>query len=94
MDVQFAITSPRPDRFVALGTVPLQAPELAVAELEYCMKLGFRGMEIGTDYPYDMGYYEPVDFVAGVKSLSHAQKDAIIGGNAVKPLKIRPRRRG
>ena len=43
------IRDAHPDRFVALGTVPLQAPELAVAELEYCMKtLGFRGIEIST----------------------------------------------
>ena len=39
-----------PDRFVALGTVPLQEPELAVAELERCIgELGFRGVEISTD---------------------------------------------
>ena len=232
------IAALHPDRFVALGTAPLQAPELAVAELEYCMKLGFRGMEIGTnvngtdlsdtrfeplfaraeelgaviflhpigftdtrrltehfltniignpldttvalshivfggvlerhprlkfvaahgggylghyparmdhaykvrpechdhlkrppsfymkkisfdtlvfshdqlehlvklwgadhvvigtDYPYDMGYYKPVAFVEGVKSLTRAQKDAIIGGNAAKLLKIKPRRKG
>ncbi|MGH7116588.1 MAG: amidohydrolase family protein, partial [Stellaceae bacterium] len=37
------------DRFVGLGTVPFQAPELAVAELERCHKsLGFRGIEIMT----------------------------------------------
>lgn len=232
------IAAAHPDRFVALGTAPLQAPELAVAELERCMKLGFRGMEvgtnvngveladarfgpffakaeelgaviflhpigftdtrrltqhfltnvignpldttvalahlvfggvlerhprlkfvaahgggflghyparmdhayrvrpechdhikrppsyymkkiyydtmvfshdqlehlvklwgadhvvIGTDYPYDMGYYKPVGFVEDAKSLSRAQKDAIIGGNAAKLLKIKPRRRG
>jgi aminocarboxymuconate-semialdehyde decarboxylase len=36
-----------PDRFVALGTVPLQDPQIAVAELERCVKrLGFRGVEI------------------------------------------------
>jgi aminocarboxymuconate-semialdehyde decarboxylase len=39
-----------PDRFVALGTVPMQEPALAVEELEYCMaELGFRGLEIGTN---------------------------------------------
>jgi aminocarboxymuconate-semialdehyde decarboxylase len=44
------IVEGHPDRFVALGTVPMQEPSLAVAELEYCMKkLGFRGMEIGTN---------------------------------------------
>ena len=38
-----------PDRFVGLGTVPLQAPELAVAELDRLHKsLGFRGIEIMT----------------------------------------------
>jgi aminocarboxymuconate-semialdehyde decarboxylase len=38
-----------PERFVGLGTVPFQAPELAVAELERLHKsLGFRGIEIMT----------------------------------------------
>jgi aminocarboxymuconate-semialdehyde decarboxylase len=38
-----------PERFVGLGTVPLQAPELALAELDRLHKsLGFRGIEIMT----------------------------------------------
>ena len=28
---------------------------------------------IGTDYPYDMGYYKPVDFVERTASLSRAE---------------------
>jgi aminocarboxymuconate-semialdehyde decarboxylase len=36
-----------PERFVGLGTVPLQDPDLAVSELTYCIKnLGLRGVEI------------------------------------------------
>src|SRR3954464_4461951 len=41
------IVSKWPERFVALGTVPLQDAGLAVAELEHCVKkLGLRGVEI------------------------------------------------
>lgn len=39
----------RPDRFIGLGTVPLQSPDLAIGELERCMRdLGMRGVEIAT----------------------------------------------
>ena len=38
-----------PRRFVGLGTVPMQAPELATRELERCVKdLGLAGIEIGS----------------------------------------------
>lgn len=44
------IVADRPDRFVALGMVPLQDPEAAVAELEYAItELSLRGLEIGTE---------------------------------------------
>jgi aminocarboxymuconate-semialdehyde decarboxylase len=44
------IVGQHPDRFVGLGTVPFQAPELAVAELERLHKsLGLRGIEIATN---------------------------------------------
>ena len=37
-----------PSRFVGLGTLPMQAPELAVRELERCRKIGLAGVQIGT----------------------------------------------
>jgi aminocarboxymuconate-semialdehyde decarboxylase len=38
-----------PDRFIGLGTVPMQAEALAVRELERCVKeLGLAGIEIGS----------------------------------------------
>ena len=38
-----------PDRFIGLGTLPMQATDLAVKELERCIKdLGLAGVEIGS----------------------------------------------
>jgi aminocarboxymuconate-semialdehyde decarboxylase len=39
-----------PDRFMGIATLPMQAPELAAAELTRAMsKLGLRGVQIGTN---------------------------------------------
>lgn len=44
------VVSLHPDRFVGIGSVPLQNVELAVRELEYCVKkLGLKGVEINTN---------------------------------------------
>lgn len=37
-----------PKRFIGLGTLPLQAPELAIKELERCKKIGLVGVQIGS----------------------------------------------
>ena len=59
-------------------------------QLEHLVNLwGADHVVIGTDYPYDMGWYKPVDFVNGAKSLTRAQKDQIIGGNAAKLLGLK-----
>lgn len=42
------IVNAYPKRFVGLGTIPLQAPDLAIKELERCMKMGMRGVQIGS----------------------------------------------
>ena len=43
------VVSRHPKRFIGLGTVPLQDPDLAIREMERCVKeLGLAGIEIGT----------------------------------------------
>ena len=37
-----------PTRFVGLGTIPMQAPGLAIRELERCLKIGLAGVQIGS----------------------------------------------
>jgi aminocarboxymuconate-semialdehyde decarboxylase len=38
-----------PDRFIGLGTIPLQSPDMAIQELERCIKeLGLAGIQIGS----------------------------------------------
>jgi aminocarboxymuconate-semialdehyde decarboxylase len=44
-----AAVASRPGRFAGLGTLPMQAPDLAVRELERCVStLGLAGVQIGT----------------------------------------------
>jgi aminocarboxymuconate-semialdehyde decarboxylase len=44
-----SVVHENPTRFAGLGTLPMQAPELAVRELERCVgELGLRGVQIGT----------------------------------------------
>jgi len=43
------VAAAQPERYVGLGTVPMQAPDLAVRELERCVReLGLAGIEIGS----------------------------------------------
>jgi aminocarboxymuconate-semialdehyde decarboxylase len=44
-----SVVETHPKRFAGLGTLPMQAPELAVGELERCVRgLGLAGAQIGT----------------------------------------------
>jgi aminocarboxymuconate-semialdehyde decarboxylase len=44
-----SVVNDYPGRFIGLGTLPMQSPDLAIKELERCVKeLGFPGVEIGT----------------------------------------------
>lgn len=38
-----------PKRFIGLGTLPMQEPELAIKELERCKKIGLKGIQIGSN---------------------------------------------
>jgi aminocarboxymuconate-semialdehyde decarboxylase len=45
-----SVVRDRPSRFIGLGTVPMQSPQLAVKEMERCVRdLGLAGIEIGTN---------------------------------------------
>jgi aminocarboxymuconate-semialdehyde decarboxylase len=43
---------------------------------------GVEKILLGTDYPYDMGEYDPIGHIASVRSFSDADRAAIAGGNA------------
>ena len=48
-DDMAGIVNKYPFRFIGLGTLPMQAPELAVQELKRCVQqLGFPGVQIGS----------------------------------------------
>ncbi len=58
-------------------------------QLEYLVSLyGSDHMVLGTDYPFDMGMYDPVGFVDGADALTDGDKAAIVGGNAAALLGI------
>ena len=41
--------SSHPRRYIGLGTLPMQAPDLAIKELERCKNIGLRGVQIGSN---------------------------------------------
>lgn len=42
------IVSDYPTRFIGLGTLPMQAPEMAIRELKRCKEIGLSGIQIGS----------------------------------------------
>jgi aminocarboxymuconate-semialdehyde decarboxylase len=62
-----------PDRFVGLGTIPLQEVDLAAQELERCVsEIGLRGVEIGT-------HVDPNEHChgSGCRNLDHPSLDVV-----------------
>ena len=54
-------------------------------QLEALVKLfGVEKILLGTDYPYDMGEYDPIGHINSVASFTEADRAAIAGGNAKK----------
>ena len=44
------VVTAHPRRFAGLGTIPMQSPDLAIRELERCVRdLGLSGVEIGSN---------------------------------------------
>jgi aminocarboxymuconate-semialdehyde decarboxylase len=63
---------------IYLDTIVFTPGQLeALAEL-----FGIEKILLGTDYPYDMGEYDPLGHIASVASFSDADRAAIAGGNA------------
>ena len=51
-------------------------------------KFGAAQVLLGTDYPFDMGEEDPVGLINSVPRLPSAEKERIMGGNAVRLVKI------
>lgn len=61
----------------------------APAQLRFLAEqAGASQIVIGTDFPFDMGTREPLEFLESVPGLSEPDRDAIRGGNAARLLGI------
>jgi len=66
-----SICKQHPTRFVGLGTIPLQAPSLAIEELRRCVnELGLKGVQIGTHVnDWNLDHHELDSFWCEVEKL-------------------------
>lgn len=73
---------PKPPSFY-LKKIYLDTIVFTADQLEALVKLfGVEKILLGTDYPYDMGEYDPIGHIASVTTFSDADRAAIAGGNA------------
>lgn len=73
---------PKPPSFY-LKKIYLDTIVFTPHQLEALVALfGVDKILLGTDYPYDMGEYDPIGHIVSVGSFSEADKAAIAGGNA------------
>jgi aminocarboxymuconate-semialdehyde decarboxylase len=63
-----------PKRFIGLGTLPMQAPKLAIQELERCVKeIGLAGVQIGSHInDWNLNAPELAEFFAAAEELDAA----------------------
>jgi len=63
-----------PKRFIGLGTLPMQAPDLAIQELERCVKeIGLAGVQIGSHInDWNLNAPELAEFFAAAEELDAA----------------------
>ena len=84
-DWTVSMAAEAPDRLVGLGTVPLQDPDLAAAELSHLADLGLAGVEIGSNVNGTyLGDPRFADFFAEAERLDlavfvHALKPTMMG---------------
>ena len=50
-------------------------------------QVGISQVVLGTDYPFDMGHYDPHGLIAALPQLSDEERSAILGGNAERLLR-------
>jgi len=75
-------TLPKPPSYY-LKKIYLDTIVFTTHQLEAMMKLfGADKILLGTDYPYDMGEYDPIGHIASCEMLSSSDVAAIAGGNA------------
>jgi aminocarboxymuconate-semialdehyde decarboxylase len=68
-----ALVEADPAHFTGLGAVPLQDVELAIGELERCMRLGLAGVELGSNINgKPLGHADHEPFFAAAESLGAA----------------------
>ncbi len=68
-----AVFEKYPNKFIGLATVPMQDTKLAIQELERCMKMGYKGVQIGSNINNkNLNEPEIVDFFAACESLNAA----------------------
>ncbi|MFQ5861032.1 MAG: amidohydrolase family protein [Dehalococcoidia bacterium] len=61
----------------------------SVPALNYLVEtVGPERVMLGTDYPFDMGEYDAVNSITSLPHLSDAQKEQILGGNAIALFRI------